>query len=145
MYRVGSLWSTVSRKRSSVSGLTFVAPHAIRALWPSTTPGAPGKETPATSKGQASDTWLQCSPFMIQTDGIAKPRCGSLARIGLPLCVLSRETTQLFDPTPLLPTSPAPRSKPARPATAEPMCARSARAAALASLSEATSFPEADE
>ena len=75
---------------------------------------------------------------MIQTEGIAKPRCGSFARIGLPLCVRSPETTQLFDPTPWLPTSPAPRSKPARLTTVEPMCARSARAEAFASLSAAT-------
>ena len=83
-----------------MSGPTFVAPHAIRALWPRTTAGAPGKDTPTTSHGQLSSTVWQCRPFMIQTDGIPNPRCGSLARIGLPLIVRSPEMTQLFEPMP---------------------------------------------
>ena len=35
--------------------------------------------------GAGGPTVRQWSPFMIQIDGIPKPRCGSLARIGLPL------------------------------------------------------------
>ena len=69
-YWVGSAGSTFSMKRSCTSGLTLVKPHAMWALWPRTTPGAPGNETPATSYGQALDTTVQWRPTMYHSEGI---------------------------------------------------------------------------
>src|SRR6185369_4869121 len=89
-----------------------------------------GNVTPTTSHGQLSDTTRQCRPFMIQTDGIPKPRCGSLASSGLPLSVFEPATTQLFEPTPWSPARPPPMSKPAIVLIELPRWARSARAVA---------------
>ena len=77
-----------------------MAPHAMLPLWPRTTNGVPGNDTPATSYGQADETVRQCRPFMYQTDGIDRPRCGSLARRAAPVALFEGATTQLFDPMP---------------------------------------------
>ncbi len=86
-YLAGSAGSTFSWTRSSTSGFTLVTPQAIRALCPAMTPGVPGKVTPMTSYGQAAETCRQWRPLMYQMDGMLNPRCGSLARMGLPLAV----------------------------------------------------------
>ena len=103
----------------------FVAPHAIRALWPRTTPGTPGNETPATSYGQAVDTVRQCSPLRYQIDGIEMPRCGSFASSAPRLADMAGPTTQSLEPIPWSEARPAAASNPAvwrrpwpRPATA---------------------------
>src|SRR3954462_3982464 len=70
----------------------------MRSLCPITTPGSPEKLNPATLKGHSGVTVLQWSPTWYQTDGMAAPRCGSLARSGLPLAVSDPETTHEFDP-----------------------------------------------
>jgi len=101
------------------------------------TAGAPGKLTPATFHGQAGETTRQCSPFMIQIDGIPKPRCGSFASIGFPLAVIEPATTQSFEPTPWLPTMPWALSKPASEVTSDPVAARVARPACCSAVSNA--------
>src|SRR5512147_290789 len=76
---------------SSTSMSELVNPQAIRWLWPRTTAGNPGDVAPA------------CSPFAVTTraryqgTGSVKPRCGSLARMGLPLAVRLAATTHAFD------------------------------------------------
>ena len=67
---------------------------------------------------------------MIQIDGIPKPRCGSLARIGLPVGVRSPEMTQLLEPTPRPPTRPPPPPNPAISATPDARWASATSAAA---------------
>src|SRR5512141_495929 len=115
--------------RSWTSGSTLVAPHAIRALCPSTTPGTPGKETPATSYGQAVSTTRQCRPFMYQIDGIEIPRCGSLASSAPPVTDIEGATTQLFDPTPWSDARPSASSRPAIRSAACPSPATDCQAA----------------
>ena len=95
-----------------------MAPQAIRALCPRTTPGTPGKETPATSYGQAAPTVRQCSPFMYQIDGIEMPRWGSLASSAPPLTERDGATTQLFEPIPWSEARPAAAVQPGEGQTA---------------------------
>ena len=52
------------------SGPRFVKPQAICWLWPITTPGRPEKVKPETSKGQSSDSVVQCRPIWYQMPGI---------------------------------------------------------------------------
>ena len=87
--------STFSRYRSVTSGLRLVKPQAMRALCPMTTPGIPENVNPSTSYPQS-----QCRPIWYQIPGIDGDRCGSLARIGLPVAVSAPDTTQLLDPIP---------------------------------------------
>ena len=115
-------------------GPVLVTPQAILALWPRTTPGALGNETPATSYGQAVETTRQWRAFMYQMLGIWTPRWGSFARRAFPVALCAGPTTQLFEPTPGWPErrrsrcrsrrarrcrrrSPASRAKPARTAS----------------------------
>src|SRR5712692_9013419 len=67
-------------------------PHAMKRLRPRTTAGVPGSVPPITSKSPA-DMWAR-----YQVDGSRVPRCGSLARSGLPEAVIVPSTTQLFEP-----------------------------------------------
>ena len=94
------------------SGPRFEKPHAICWLWPMTTPGMPEKVTPLTSKGQSSVSRVQCRPIWYQMPGTETLRCGSLARIGLPVVEWSPSTTQALEPIPSpLPTiAGSPRS-----------------------------------
>src|SRR6186997_2759159 len=82
--------STRSTNRSSTSAPVAVIPHAMRWLWPSATNGTPGIVTPITSSPPAT----RCISY--QVDGNSICRCGSLARIGLPLFVLLPAITQLL-------------------------------------------------
>src|SRR5450759_1159432 len=100
-------------KRSSTSGPTFVAPQAIRSLWPRITAGTPGKLTPSTSYGQAAEMTRQRRPFMYQMLGIWIPRCGSLARSAWPVALLDGATTQSLEPTPGCPNAVSEAPKPA--------------------------------
>ena len=85
----------------------FVKPQAMCWLWPMTTPGSPEKLNPATSNGHASVTVAQRSWTCVHTDGIAAPRCGSLASSGRPVVVWAPETTHELEPmpSPLVPRS----------------------------------------
>ena len=77
--------------KSSTSAVVVVKPQAICSLWPMTTSGVPATVPPAMSC---------CGVFSrarYQKPGAPKPRCGSLARSGLPLALCSPSTTQLFD------------------------------------------------
>src|SRR5947209_6256860 len=78
-------------------------PHAIRLVWPMTTPGTPAKVKPATSNGQAGDSVWQCRPIWYQMPGRLGARCGSLASNGLPVEVRLPDTTQELEPTPSAP------------------------------------------
>src|SRR5512143_2134993 len=124
--------------RSWTSGPTLVAPQAIRALCPRTTPGTPGNETPATSYGQAASTVRQCNPFMYQIDGIELPRCGSFASSAPPVTDSDGATTQLFEPIPWSEASPPASSRPATWSAVWPSRATEAQAAACVALSDAT-------
>ncbi|MCY1233482.1 hypothetical protein D9M69_342990 [compost metagenome] len=83
-----------SINRSCTSGAVLVKPHAMRSLCPSTTTGMPGSVAPATSSPGA------VMRAKYHSAGACRPRCGSLASIGLPDCVCAPETTQLFEPMP---------------------------------------------
>src|SRR3954468_10945778 len=75
-----------------MSGPVLVADQALRSLRPSKTPGTPGTVAPiAFSPGAC-----RCAKY--QMPGALRPRCGSLARSGLPLFVCAPDTTQLFEP-----------------------------------------------
>src|SRR2546423_3699139 len=65
----------------------------MRALCPMTTPGSPENVNPSTFHPH-----VQCRPIWYQMPGMDGDRCGSLARIGLPVAVWVPDTTQLFDP-----------------------------------------------
>src|SRR6478609_9659790 len=69
------------------------------------TPGTPEKPNPATLNGHSGVTTAHRRPTWCQTLGSEAPRCGSLARSGLPLSVIEPDTTQEFEPTPS-PTPP---------------------------------------
>ena len=96
-YCAGLDGSIVSTNRSCVSVLAVVTPQAIWSFWPSSTIGAPGTVAPLT---QPSGVTIRAR---YQRIGAPRPRCGSLARIGLPVTVREPETTHSFD---------APRFKP---------------------------------
>jgi hypothetical protein len=78
----------------STSAATLVAPQAIDRLRPSAIAGVPGNVPPMTSKSPAET----CARYHV--DGSRVPRCGSLARSGLPLAVSVPSTTQLLEPRP---------------------------------------------
>ena len=82
------------------SGPRLVNPHAICWLWPMTTPGIPENVKPLTSNGHAAPSRVQCRPIWYQMPGTETPRCGSLARIGLPVVEWSPSTTQPLEPMP---------------------------------------------
>src|SRR5512140_3546250 len=65
-----------------------------------TIPGTPAKENPLTLNGQAAFSGWQCRPTWNQIDGIWLDKCGSLARIGLPVAVNLPERTHEFEPIP---------------------------------------------
>src|SRR2546423_13372891 len=67
----------------------------MRSLWPITIPGMPANEKPTNLYPAPS------SPISYQIDGLRTARCGSPARIGLPVAVLDPESAQQFDPAPL--------------------------------------------
>ena len=67
-------------------------PHAIRSLWPISTPGTPGSVTPATFRPGACN----CTAYHVA--GIVNSRCGSLASMALPLFVRFPLTAQAFEP-----------------------------------------------
>ena len=96
-----SFGSTSSTKRSCTSGSSDVRPQAIRSLCPMTTPGTPGSVAPVARRPGAS------IDARYQTDGVRRPRCGSLARIGLPLAVREPPSTQELLPR----SSPAAESE----------------------------------
>jgi hypothetical protein len=104
-----------SMYRSCTSGPTFVTPHAIRSLWPTMTHGVPGNEKPRTWNGEPAflPGWasvaVHARSISYQIEGIWMPRCGSLARIGLPLAVRDPAMTQLLLPMP----APVPKARPA--------------------------------
>src|SRR5260221_6265465 len=54
--------------------------------------GTPGS-VPPTTLPRGVETWAK-----YQIEGACKPRCGSLARSGLPVSLRAPDTTQLFDP-----------------------------------------------
>src|SRR5688572_10444350 len=93
----------------------------MRALWPRTMPGTPGKPAPAISYGHAGPTGSQCRPIRNQTDGMLMSRCGSLASRAPPVAERDGDTAKAFDP---LSAAPAParaivdRSRSAGPASA---------------------------
>src|SRR5260370_3722493 len=64
----------------------------MRWLWPAITAGKPTIEAPVTSNPGAR----RCTKY--HGDGIENSRCGSLARIGLPVADRSPEITHAFDP-----------------------------------------------
>ncbi len=105
-------------------------PHAIRALWPMTTPGIPAKEKPVTSNGQSAVTVRQCRPTWCQMPGTETPRCGSLASSGFPVVVRLGPTTQELEPIP----SPVP----SRAVTLSTDCAAPSSAAACPVLGVGT-------
>src|SRR5688572_14646535 len=85
-------WNTVLRplgeagsdtRRSWYTSVTSVNEvvrlHTMRSLLPSSTYGSPGSVAPITSNPGAV-RWLS-----YEVDGVVRPRCGSLARIGLPV------------------------------------------------------------
>ena len=95
----GSVGSTVSRNRSCVSGFDVRgAPRDPRVV-AEDDPGRARERDAGDVPRAGSSTVAQWSPLMIQIDGIAKPRCGSLARSAPPV-VARRRTTQLFEPMP---------------------------------------------
>ena len=101
-YSSGLSGFTLSMKRSCVSTAWLVTPHAMRSLWPITTPGTPAKLKPTNWKSHSAVQW---SPMGVQIDGIWMGRCGSLARIGMPDSVRPPPMTQLFEP---IPSNPPP-------------------------------------
>ena len=79
-----------SIRRQVTSGERFVTPQAMRSLWPTTIPGAPGNVAPATCiPGDESSVKYQIL-------GAEAGMCGSLASSGLPETVRLPETTQLL-------------------------------------------------
>src|SRR6476660_894828 len=138
MYLAGSDGSTFAATRSWTSGPTFVAPHAMWAFCPSTTPGTPGKLPPATSYGHASSTTAQCSPFTYQMDGIEIPRCGSLARSAPPVADICGATTQSFEPRPRSDAMPSPLSRPAIRSAPDPAAATARQPSACSGVGAAT-------
>src|SRR5438045_6413802 len=74
----------------------------MRSLCPMTTPGSVENVYPSTSNPH-----VQCRPICIQMPGADGDRCGSLARIGLPVVVRSPPMTHELDPIPLPPPTPS--------------------------------------
>src|ERR1035438_65818 len=68
----------------------------MRWLWPTTTPGAPGRVTPATARPGA------CRWAMYQMPGREYSRCMSLERIGLPEAVRLPARAHEFEPGTIL-------------------------------------------
>src|SRR5690242_13150406 len=64
-----------------------------------TTPGTPEKVKPSTLYSQ-----VQCRPSWYQMPGIEGDRCGSFARIGLPVVVRLPAMTHELEPTPGVPS-----------------------------------------
>src|SRR6188508_529233 len=94
----------------------------MRALWPSTMPGTPGKPAPAMSYGHASLTGRQCRPTRNHSEGIDWPRCGSLASSEWPLADWAGLMAKALDPPdaiPMLVARPVPSAS-KRPRPAEP-------------------------
>ncbi len=92
-----------------------------------TTPGIPEKVKPETSKGHSSFTVRQWRPIWCQIPGALGARCGSFARIGLPVALRSPEIAQALEPMPSpkpssvgspLATCPTPCIEPRRPFSA---------------------------
>ena len=76
--------STRSRYRSATSGPRFVKPHAMRVVLPDDDAGQARERVPGDVEVACLGTSTQCSPIWVQIDGIAGPRCGSLASNGRP-------------------------------------------------------------
>src|SRR5262245_39919985 len=66
--------------------------HATLLLWPIARKGTPGMPTPAMSY------FPPCTCASYQTDGAVMRRCGSLARITLPVADFLADTTQSLLP-----------------------------------------------
>src|SRR5271167_2452590 len=90
-YLLGSFGSIVSMNRFCVSVSAVVKPQAIRSFCPSSTIGAPGMVTPL------NDPPGVTMRARYQRIGALRSRCGSLARIGLPVVVRAPETTHQLD------------------------------------------------
>src|SRR6266508_6076530 len=106
--------STRSRYRSVTSGPRLVKPHAMRSLWPITTPGTPENVNPARFSPHP-----QCSPIWNQIPGMVGARCGSLASNGLPVVVRDPAMTHEFEPMPeaFVPSIGGKRRRPSRTAS----------------------------
>ena len=92
LYFVWSSSFSVSTKKSTSSTILFVNPHAQFSFWPITGTGIPAMHTPLT---------LNLPPFRCISYHLAgweNCKCGSFAKSGFPVFVLSPERTQLFDP-----------------------------------------------
>jgi hypothetical protein len=101
--------SISSQKRSAESLHPAVMPHAAWPLWPVGKAGLPTKDAPATAHSGVR-TWAR-----YQGAGIEGARCGSLARIGLPLAVRAPAIAQAFDaPDPPTTSRRSARSAPRR-------------------------------
>ena len=84
-------------KRSCTSGPVFVKLQAMLSVLPSTTAGMPGRVAPITLIPGASRR------AKYHSAGADKPKCGSLARSGLPLAVRLPLSAQLLEPIPSMP------------------------------------------
>ena len=96
-YWPGLAGSSSSMKRSWTSGPVLVKLQAILSVLPSTTAGIPGRVAPMTLIPGAS------MRAKYHSAGADKPKCGSLARSGLPLVVRLPLRAQLFEPIPSIP------------------------------------------
>src|SRR5215468_1124099 len=92
-----------------------------------TTPGTPEKVKPSTLYSQ-----VQCRPSWYQIPGIEGDRCGSLARIGLPVLVRLPAMTHELEPMPGVPSPIRSGSWP----TARSTAANTGPAAAIAAGSD---------
>src|SRR5271154_5084049 len=84
-YLLGSVGSIVSMNRFCVSVSADVKPQAMRSFCPSSTIGAPGMVPPF------NDPLGVTMRARYQRIGAPRSRCGSLARIGLPVVVRAPE------------------------------------------------------
>ena len=109
----GSSGSTVSMNRSCTSVSAVVRPQAIESFWPRTKTGAPGIVAPLTDPSGVT------MRARYQRIGALRSRCGSLARIGLPVSVRDPAITHSFD---------APRPIPVKRADLDRRCFRGPRA-----------------
>ena len=78
-------------EKSCTSVSAVVKPQAILSFWPSSTTGSPGTVAPLS---EPSGVTIR---ERYQRIGAPSSRCGSLARIGLPVTVRDPATTHSFD------------------------------------------------
>ena len=115
------------RTGPATSGSTFVAPHAIRALWPRTTAGTPGNDDADDVERAARRRRPAVQPVHdTRPTASPNPRCGSLASSACFVALFDGPTTQSFEPMPW--SGPRPPAVEAGDRVTEPAIAATGRA-----------------